>query len=152
MKKPKLLLLAAAGLLLACAVSGYVGWYSGIHSRAISRDAAMDIAAHFASGAPRSSRLDRSKGMPVWELNFADPGKISVTEVCVHALTGEIVGVRTESLHKANHELAEMAKHLGITAELLPSAPGKKPATAPPAEKIAPQKSEPPERTADNRE
>ena len=120
MKKPKLLLLATVGLLLACAGSGYVGWSNGIHSHAITREAAIGITlARLGPGTPRNARLDRSDGMPVWELNFEQPGKPGVTEVRIHALTGEIIGLHAESLRKSNRELADVARHLGITAELL---------------------------------
>ena len=120
MKRERILLLATFGLLIACAASAWMGWYIGIHSRAISRDEATGLAlAHIGGGILRNARLDRSNGNPVWEINFEHPGKRGVTEVTVHALTREVVGVRTESLRKANHDLADVAKHLGITAELL---------------------------------
>ena len=138
MKKTTLLLLATCGLLLISAGSGYVGWQIGVHSLAISREAATSLAlSQIGEGTPRNARLARSHGMPVWELNIEQPNAPGVTEVCVHALTGEIVVIHRESLRKANRELSSVARHLGITAEHLSAKAGDKLASTPPAEKTA---------------
>ena len=70
-----------------------------------------------------------------------------MTEVCVHALTGEIVAIHRESLRKANRELSAVARHLGITAEHLPAKAGDKLASTPPAEKAESPAEESPERS-----
>ena len=137
-KKSALLLLATCGLLLISAGSGYVGWFAGIHSQVISRETATSLAlARIGEGTPRNARLSHSRGMPVWELNIERPNEPGVIEVCVHALTGEIVAVHRESLRKANRELSAVARRLGITAEHLPAKAGDKLASTPPAETTA---------------
>lgn len=143
MKKSALLLLATCGLLLIAAGSGYVGWQAGIHSQAISLEAATSLAlSQIGEGTARNGRLARRHGTPVWELNIELPNASGVTEVCVHALTGEIVAVRRESLRKANRELSAVARHLGITAQHLPAQAGDSKASAPAAENAAPPEAE----------
>ncbi len=120
MRKARWFLLGLILILLACGGSGYVGWYMGIRSLAISRHAATEIAIeHAGNGIVRNARLDRSKGKPVWEINILQPSGKKMTEVRVHALTAEVLAVRYESVQKANKELAEVVKHLGVTAEQL---------------------------------
>ena len=144
--KTKGLLRVIVLLLLACAGSGYCGWYIGIHSHAISRDIATGIAlSKVGPGTVLNARLDRDDGMAVWEINLVQPGKPGVTEVRVHALTSDVVAVRNESLTKAGKELSEVAQHLGITAENLKPKPHKKskgpppvPGTAPPPQDTEP--------------
>lgn len=147
MTNSKLFLLVTSGLLLVGAGSGYVGWQMGRHSEAISREAATDLPiSHLGEGTARNARLARSHGMPVWELNIEQPNASGVTEVCVHALTGEIVAIHRESLRKANRELSAVARHLGITAAHLPATAGDKVASTPPAEKAEAPAEESPER------
>ena len=148
MTNSKLFLLVISGMLLVGAGSGYVGRQIGMHSLAISREAATELAiSHIGAGTARNARLARSHGMPVWELNIEQPNAPSVTEVCVHALTGEIVAIRRESLRKANRELSAVARHLGITAEHLPARAGDKLASTPPPEKAEAPAEESPERS-----
>jgi len=139
----KLLLLVIGVLLLACAGSGYCGWYIGIHSHAISRDIATGIAlSRVGPGTVLNARLDRDDGMPVWEINLLQPDKPGVTEVRVHALTSGVVAVRNESLTKAGKELSEVAAHLGITAEHLKPKLHKKSKGPPPPLGTAPPSQE----------
>ena len=68
MTNAKLLLLVTSSMLLVGAGSGYVGWQIGMHSPAISREAATDLAiSHLGEGTARNARLARSHGMPVWD-------------------------------------------------------------------------------------
>ena len=143
MNKTKRLLRVIVVLLLVCAGSGYAGWYIGIHSQAISRAVATGIAlSQVGPGTILNARLDRSDGMPVWEINLLQPNKPGVTEVRVHALTSDVVAVRNESLTKAGKELSEVAEHLGITAEHLKPKPHKKSKGSPPLLGTAPPSQE----------
>ena len=106
-----------ASFLLFGAGMASLGWCFGVRSDAISHDEAVGIAtARVGSGNVRFTRLLRLKGKPVWDAEIAHANKPGVTEVRVHAMTGEVIEVRHESVRKADEELSELAKHLGITA------------------------------------
>ena len=118
--KPRTVIVIAAISFFACFLSAYLGWHFGIHSRVISRETATTIALDNIGDASRkNAHLERNKGMPVWEINFVKTGDRRNFEVRVHALTGEVLEVHTESVEKANAELAEVIDHLGMPAEFL---------------------------------
>ena len=130
MKKTTLIWLLGALFLVSAAGSGFVGWYTGIHTKAISKADAIGYATGAIGPAMvRNARLDRYDGRPVWEINFSQPGQRGVVEVRVHALTGKIVAIRTESEAKANQEIAEVIHNLGFTVKV-PEPERKPPATA----------------------
>jgi hypothetical protein len=119
MKKTTLIWLLGGFFVASVAGSGFVGWYTGIHAKAISRGDAIGYAMNAIGPAVvRNARLDRYDGKPVWEINFSQPGQRGVVEVRVHALTGNVVAIRTESEAKANEEIAEVIHNLGFTVKV----------------------------------
>jgi len=124
--KLKTVLVITGCFLIAGLGCTYLGWYLGVHSDALSRETAINIAMeNVGSGVPKNARLNRSKGVVVWEVNLVQAGNARVTEVRIHAMTGEVLATTSESIERTNEELAEVARHLGITPELLEPRPTK---------------------------